>query len=132
MIQCVGASSPASIVLVDDSKELRLLYSIFLAEHPRAFRIVGEAVDGRSAVKIAQRLHPDLMLLDVSMPGMGGLEALPLILRASPATRVYMLSGYDREWLSVDPISIGACGVIAKSASPDEVIAHLAGQLATG
>jgi DNA-binding NarL/FixJ family response regulator len=130
MIQDVDTFSPATVVLVDDSPELRLLYSILLGGCRDCFRVVGEAGDGPTAVELAQQLHPDLMLLDLSMPGMSGLEALPLILQVSPATRVFMLSGYDREWMTCDPVTLGACGVLGKSLPPDKVIEHLTSELA--
>ena len=86
------------VVVADDSPEVRLLVRVVL-EDDADFRVEAEAADGQEAVELAAALHPDLMLLDLSMPKMDGHQALPLILEASPETRVVVLSAFpaDRE-----------------------------------
>jgi DNA-binding NarL/FixJ family response regulator len=118
------ASNPTSVLLVDDAHELRLLYEIVLSQHPE-FKVVGHAASGEEAIECARRLQPDIVMLDVVMPGMGGLEALPAIKEASPESSVYMLSGYDADALDPNPMGLGAAGVWTKGCTPDAIIDRL-------
>ena len=88
----------ATIVLVDDASEVRLLIRTRL-RMSGVLRVVGEGADGADAISLAKAHRPTLMLLDVSMPGLGGLEALPQVLAASPGTRVVMYTGFDEQGL---------------------------------
>src|SRR5690242_11852764 len=84
-------SSRPTIVVVDDAPEVRTVLRTFFQVSGQ-LDVVGEGADGAAAVELAGRHRPALMLLDVSMPGMDGLEALPKVRRASPETRVVMYS----------------------------------------
>src|SRR3954451_11398146 len=84
------------VVVADDSPEVRLLVRVVL-EDDDDFVVEAEAADGQEAVALAARLHPDLILLDLSMPKMDGHEALPKILEASPETQVVVLSAFPPE-----------------------------------
>jgi DNA-binding NarL/FixJ family response regulator len=112
------------VVLVDDVGELRALVRIALERSGR-FEVVAEAGTGTEAVGAAADEHPDLVLLDVSMPVMDGLEALPLILEASPSTRVVMLSGFAEEKLGAEARRQGALGYVEKGIPPNELVARL-------
>ena len=87
-----------SVVLVDDEPAIVSLERALLGDHER-FDIVAEGTDGSSAVRLARLHHPDVIVLDVLMPGMDGWEALPLIKRVSPETQVVVISalGADSE-----------------------------------
>lgn len=89
-------SEPGSIrvLLVDDSLEFRWLLRILLNRDPR-FEIVGEAGDGVAAVEMTKELGPDVVLLDVAMPKMDGLQALPAIREVAPSAKVVMLSAFS-------------------------------------
>ncbi|MBA2506240.1 MAG: response regulator transcription factor [Thermoleophilaceae bacterium] len=87
------------VVLCDDHAEYRLLIRLALEEDPR-IRVVGEAEDGRRGVELIAQLRPDVCLLDLSMPELGGLEALPLIREGSPETKIIVLSGFSREGIT--------------------------------
>jgi signal transduction histidine kinase len=112
------------VVLVDDVTELRRLVRHVLESSER-FEVVGEAADGRDAVELAEGLQPDLMLLDISMPVMDGMDALPRILEASPSTVVVMLSGFEAERLAKASLELGARAYIEKGTSPTALIAGL-------
>ncbi|HEV2891933.1 MAG TPA: response regulator transcription factor [Frankiaceae bacterium] len=115
---------PIRIALVDDAEEMRLLVSLSLTL-TGDFAVVGEAGNGRDAVAIAARHRPDLMLLDLSMPEMDGLEALPLVLKASPCTRVVVFSGFDEAQLGREARALGALGYIEKGTPLEELGARL-------
>ena len=117
-------AGPLDIVLVDDAPDVRLVVSIELA-HSKRFRVVGEGATGREAVDLARELQPALILLDVSMPDMDGVAALPLILEAAPATRVVMFSGFSSPALQRAALALGAVDFVEK----DLPISELADRL---
>lgn len=88
------------VLVVDDVDDLRMLVRTTLETDPR-FAVIGEAANGREAVRLVHELKPDLVLLDVSMPVMDGIEAIPLIHAAAPSTRILMLTGFDERVGSV-------------------------------
>jgi DNA-binding NarL/FixJ family response regulator len=102
------------IAVVDDSPDIRALFCAELAAGAD-FEVCADAADGAGAVEIAGRLRPDVMLLDLSMPGMSGLDALPLILAASPSTAVIVLSGFGRRGYAESACALGARGFLEKS-----------------
>jgi len=125
----VGPASAArprliSVLLVDDTATVRLLLRRTL-ESSRAFVVVGEAADGRAAVNLAESLRPDLVLLDLAMPVMDGMEAIPLICRFSPETRIVVLSGSTSDNRGEDAVAAGATAFLEKRYRPDELIARL-------
>jgi len=83
----VRAVPPIRLLLVDDSADLRFLVRTAV-ESRGGFEVVGEAGDGRLAIEVARETAPDVILLDLDMPSMGGLEALPLIRDASPDSKI--------------------------------------------
>jgi PAS domain S-box-containing protein len=95
------------VLVVDDADELRVLLRGRLERTP-GFTVVGEAADGIAAVAAARELQPDLVLLDLAMPRMDGLEALPLIRKAVPGVRVIVFSGFDQNTLAQKAIAAGA------------------------
>lgn len=119
-----AVASPVRIVLVDDSHDVRTLVRTKLRLSGQAV-VEGEGADGADAVDLARRLQPEAMLLDVSMPGLDGLSALPRILEASPGTRVVMFSGFDEEPLALRALQLGAASYLTKTSSLDDVVAEL-------
>jgi DNA-binding NarL/FixJ family response regulator len=102
------------VVLVDDVPELRLLVRITLEEDP-AIEVVGEAANGREGVDVVEATHPDLVLLDLSMPDMDGLEAIPLMRAHAPRARVVVLSGHEAGRVSLQALDQGASRYVNKA-----------------
>jgi DNA-binding NarL/FixJ family response regulator len=87
--------------------------------------VVGEAVDGLEAVRLADELAPDLVLMDLRMPGLDGDEATALILSAHPRTRVVILTTYESDSSILTAIEAGASGYLLKAAPPEEILAGI-------
>ncbi len=104
--------SRATIVIVDDAPLFQAGLSAALTAE--GFDVVGSAEDALSAVTVARNLRPDLVILDVLMPGMSGLEVVDKILRASPATKVMLLTSSESEEDLLKAIKAGAMGYIVK------------------
>ncbi|MCW2771092.1 MAG: hybrid sensor histidine kinase/response regulator [Aeromicrobium sp.] len=120
-------SLPA-IVVVDDSSEVRALIRTHL-KLSGLFRVVGEAADGTEAIGLAHQHQPELLLLDMSMPTMDGLQALPGILAVSPGTKVVVFTGFEEQGLAREARHMGAAALVEKSASLDELVERLLGVL---
>jgi DNA-binding NarL/FixJ family response regulator len=99
---------------------MRLLVRVVL-EDDADFSVEAEATDGEEAVDLAARLQPDLMLLDLSMPKMDGHQALPLILEASPETRVVVLSAFPADRVARRLLDAGARLFLDKTADLEEL-----------
>jgi CheY-like chemotaxis protein len=112
------------VLLVDDILELRMLVRWALQE-TNEFLVVGEAGDGVEAVRKAGELQPDLVLLDLSMPDMDGIEALPLILQSSPRSVVVVLTGFEGESVGQSALERGAIAVIEKGITQAGLIDEL-------
>jgi len=112
------------VVLVDDTKEYRDLLRIILEQHGR-FEIVGEAGNGEEAVELTQTLRPDAIVLDLAMPVMDGLEAIPLLREASPETAVVVLSGFARGQLDHVALERGAAAYVEKGEAFNRIAATL-------
>jgi DNA-binding NarL/FixJ family response regulator len=113
-------SAGTRIFLCDDVPELRALLRYGL-EEDESLKVVGEAGDAESAVRQVAELQPDVVLLDLSMPGMDGLEAIQLIRAASPETGIVVLSGFSAARLGQTALDLGADRYLEKG-EPGEVI----------
>jgi PAS domain S-box-containing protein len=109
------------ILIVDDAEDIRMLLRMRLARHDM-LDVVGEAVDGVDAVDQARELQPHLVLLDMAMPRMDGLQALPLIRAAVPDVRVIVLSGFNQGTLEQEALAAGADRYIVKGGSMRELL----------
>ena len=120
---------PYTTVVVDDSHELRSLWRLML-EYDDRFAVVAEAADGRSGVAAAELHQPDLVLLDIAMPVMDGLQALTLIREESPGSIVVMLSAFTGSSGAIErAMALGAHGYIEKG-GVETMITELRGVLA--
>lgn len=102
-----------SVVLVDDTPEIRRLLRRGL-ELLGGFDVVGEAGDGLQGVATVSEHKPDAVLLDLAMPVMDGLQAIPEIRTAVPNTKILILSGFDENRMSTDAITAGAHAYLSK------------------
>jgi DNA-binding NarL/FixJ family response regulator len=109
---------PVRVAVVDDNDDLRELLRLWLEGEPD-FELVGEAADGHGAVQLARATQPDVVVLDVDMPVMSGLDALPLLRAVSPATKVILYSAKDRR---LEALAAGATTYLSKSASLPSII----------
>src|SRR3954470_20321835 len=111
---------PVRLLLVDDHRMLR--ESLRRAMEDAGFEVVGEAPDGAEAVRLAMELKPDVILMDVTMPVLDGVEATRQVRDKLPNTQVVILTMHaDREVL-VDAIRAGAAGYLVKDCSTEEVV----------
>ncbi|MGZ3434375.1 MAG: response regulator [Isosphaeraceae bacterium] len=104
---------PISVYLVDDVPELRELIRFGMEEDP-GFEVVGEAGDGRTALDGIAATHPEAVLLDLSMPDMDGLEAIPEIRKGDPDVAIIVLSGFSADRMGPPSIERGADGYVEK------------------
>jgi len=109
------------VLVVDDDRTYRQMLRILVETEP-GYRVVGEAADGREAIALARSLIPDVILLDLSMPGMGGLEALPLLLAVVPTARVVVLSSLEPAYLMEVAGGQGAAAFCTKVDAPDTLL----------
>lgn len=105
-------AAPQTVLIVDDYAAIRLL--LRLAVEEAGFAVCGEAADGREAVKLAHRLRPDLVTMDLAMPGMDGAHATRMIVQ-SLGIPVLVISDVDSSDLVGAAIEAGACWHVAKS-----------------
>lgn len=110
------------VLLVDDAEDLRLLLR-FRMEREAGLEVVGEAEDGIVAVEQARLLQPDLVILDIAMPRMDGLEALPLIREAVEGVKVIVLSGFNDGTMAQAARTAGADRYVVKGTPLTELIA---------
>lgn len=111
----------STVLLCDDHTLFREGIKAILRDEP-SIEIVGEADNGRDAVGETQRLLPDVVLMDISMPDLGGIEAARHILRANPKTKVVMLTMYEEEEVITRCLRAGAVGYILKDAPRSDLI----------
>lgn len=109
------------ILLVDDHAVLRAGLRLLL-DGQDDMQVVGEASDGSEALQLCESLKPDLVLLDLSMPGLGGLDAIPVIRKAAPSARILVLTMHDDESYLKSALRSGASGYVLKKAADSELL----------
>ena len=109
------------VLVVDDHAVLRQSLRYLLEAQP-GIDVVGEAADGREAVDLAEKLQPDVVLMDTIMPGLNGIEATRQIRRRLPKTRVLMLTGYMEDEHVAGALKAGASGYVIKKSELDELL----------
>ena len=114
---------PIRILIVDDHSVIRTGLRTILAAQPD-LEVVGEAADGHQAIQLARELHPDVVLMDISMPGPagGGIEVTRRLREILPNTSVLILTVHEDETLLHEAIRVGASGYVIKRAAESELV----------
>jgi DNA-binding NarL/FixJ family response regulator len=117
----VNGGEPIRVLLADDHRVLLASLRALLERHGHV--IVGEATSAEEAIPLAARLHPQVVVMDLEMPGMGGLASIPRIHRVAPASKVLILSAHDEEPEIIEALSeAGAAGYLVKGDAPEELL----------
>ena len=116
-----AANPPIRVLVADDHAVLRQALRYMLESQP-GLEVVGEAANGRDAVDLAEKLHPDVVLMDTVMPGLNGIEATRQIRRRLPKVKVLMLTGYQEDEQVAGALKAGASGYVIKKSDLDELL----------
>ncbi|EFC85137.1 response regulator transcription factor [Parafrankia sp. EUN1f] len=113
-----------TVLLVDDQPLLRMGFRMVLDSQPD-LRVVGEAGDGGTAVRLTAELAPDVVLMDVRMPGVDGIEATRRIVASGGASKVLILTTFDLDRYAFAGLRAGASGFLLKDVPPDDLLAGI-------
>jgi DNA-binding NarL/FixJ family response regulator len=120
--------SPIRVLIADDQQLVRTGFRMILEAHPE-IAVVAEAADGEAAVRLARRNRPDVLLMDIRMPGLDGLEATRRIMAAAPdphgpasSPRIVILTTFDLDEYVYAALQSGACGFLLKDVSPEQLV----------
>jgi DNA-binding NarL/FixJ family response regulator len=116
------------VLLADDQDIIRTGLTIIL-NHQADIEVVGQAADGVEAVELAQKLQPDVILMDIKMPRLNGIQATRQIMAALPKTQIIILTTYDTDDWVFDGIRAGAIGYLLKDATSDNLADAVRGAL---
>ncbi len=116
-----GAVPRIKVLIADDHAILRQALRLLLEAHNEV-EVLGEATDGREAVELSERLKPDVVLMDMAMPALNGVEATRQIRKRLPRTRVLMLTAYVEDDQILDALRAGAAGYIVKQSDVSELL----------
>ncbi len=112
---------PVRVLIADDQAVVRLGFTALLGSQPDLY-VIGAAGDGREALRLAADLRPDVVLMDVRMPVMGGIEATRAIQKLPARPRVLMLTTFDLDDYIYDALRAGASGFLLKDATPEQIL----------
>src|SRR5690242_20444007 len=112
------------ILLVDDHEVVRLGLRSLLSRYPK-FQVIGEAANASEAVARTAELKPDVVVMDIRLPGRSGIEATREIVAAQPQTKVIMLTSYAEDDMLFDAIAAGAAGYVLKQIGGNELVRAL-------
>ena len=112
------------ILIVDDHLVVRMGLSALISLTP-GMSVVGEAEDGESALELVDKFHPDVVVMDIMMPRMNGVEATARIAAAHPEVRILLLTTFSASGEVVQALDSGACGAIVKDSSQKDLVAAI-------
>ncbi len=112
---------PIRVIIADDHVIMREGVALILDNLPE-FEVVGQAVNGKQAVEMVEKLCPDIALLDISMPELNGIGAAKLIREIAPNTKILMLTMHDDEAIFFEALRVGASGYALKGSRPTDLI----------
>lgn len=113
--------TPIRVLIVDDQQMIREGISLILKSHPD-IEVVGEAANGREALAKVEETQPDVVLMDISMPELNGIDATAMVKRRFPKVKVLTLTVHDAEGYILQLLRAGASGYIVKKAAGDELV----------
>ena len=113
-----------TILLVDDHEVVRLGLTTLISNYP-SFKVIGEASNAAEALKKTAELEPDVVIMDIRLPGKNGIQATKDILEIKPETKVVILTSYAEDELLFDAINAGAYGYVLKQIGSDDLIKSL-------
>lgn len=114
-------SEVVRVLVVDDEALVRHALRAFLTDDDRV-TLVGEATDGSEALATCRATNPDVVLMDIKMRDVGGVEATRLIVDWNPRCRVVALTTFTTEWRALEVLRAGACGYLVKNSTPKQII----------
>jgi DNA-binding NarL/FixJ family response regulator len=109
-----------SILITDDHKLIREAWALVLNTDPR-FEVIAEVSSGEEAIEVSKQLRPDIVILDINLPGINGMEAIPLIRKFSPGSKILGVSLHTQPTFARKMMQNGASGYITKNSSKDEM-----------
>jgi DNA-binding NarL/FixJ family response regulator len=112
------------VVIVDDQELMRLSFRMVIDSQPD-LKVTGEAADGREAVAVAAKLRPDVMLMDIRMPELDGVQATAEIMASDPDARILLVTTFDLDDYLGAGRRAGAAGFLLKDAAPGELLAAI-------
>lgn len=114
------ADKTITIVLIDDQAIIRAAFRSLLERGP-TLKVIGDAGDARSGIELVGKLRPDLVILDITMPGLSGIDAVVPIKKASPQTKVLIASQHEGQKFVQQALQAGADGYLSKDSEPAEL-----------
>ena len=117
----LGSDELLSVLIADDEAVVRETISIYVNSAPD-MQVVGTAADGRAAMQMAETLRPDIILMDIQMPRVDGVEAVAEVLRLLPRTHVVMITTFTSREAVVPALRAGALGYVLKSDPPERLL----------
>ncbi|MEU7499621.1 MULTISPECIES: response regulator [Streptomyces] len=115
-----SGADPIRVLIADDQEMVRQGFTVLLNAQP-GIEVVGQAVDGREAITRSAELSPDVVLMDIRMPELGGIQATEHIVVTQPAVKVLVLTTFDLDEYVYDALRAGASGFLLKDASADKL-----------
>lgn len=112
------------VVLIDDDEDVAVLIEAMLGDDPR-FDVVGVARDGEAGVELADTLQPDAVVLDLELPGLDGIEAIPLLRQRAPGAKIVVFSAFPDPYTLLDVIERGADAYVDKAATWAQLVPAL-------
>lgn len=110
----------ANVLIVDDSRTSRRMLRDLLEKN--GYKVQGEAVNGQEGYEMYQKLHPDFVTMDITMPVMDGIDSLKLIRRFDPAARVIMVTAAGQKQKMLEAVKAGSEEFITKPYNPEEIV----------
>src|SRR5713226_3257973 len=118
------ATKAVRVVIADDQTLFRAGLARLLNEDPRV-EVIGQAVDGVDAAKLAAKLKPDVVLMDLKMPNLDGIEATRQIVEADPSVKVLILTTFETDNHVIQALKVGASGYVLKDSSAEAIVSSI-------